>query len=262
MFEFDAATALTPMGDGIFAADLSPDWNVGPIPNGGYLMSVATGAMAAEAGHPDPLSVTVQYLRPSGNGPARLSVNRVKRGRQVDFMVASLVQDGKERLRATGLFGSHARPGGTLTALTTPDLPPPEACVLRAPNPKAPTVAERFDFAIHPDDAGMFLGSPSGRCMLRGWIRFADGRSPDNASIPTFADSFPPPIFQVHPTFDWVPTLELGVQWRRAPSPGWLACVFTSTTMAGGYLEEDGQIWDEQGRVVALTRQLAHIQVS
>ncbi len=261
MNEFDRATSVSAVGDGVFHVDLSPDWNVGLIPNGGYLMSVVLRAMSQQAAHPDPLSATVQYLRPSSNGPAQVSVEAIKRGRQVDFLSARLLQDGKERLRATAVFGDHARPGGALNHLTPPGLPDPDDCVRRAPNPKAPTVAERFEFAIHPEDAGMFLGSPTGTGLLRGWIRFADGREPDNLSIPTFADSFPPPVFQVHPTFAWVPTLELGIHWRRAPAPGWLACKFTTATMAGGYLEEDGQIWDAQGQIVALTRQLAHIEV-
>ena len=262
MQDFDLATAAHRIAEGTFGVDLSPDWNVGPIPNGGYLLSVVTRAMGASTQKPHPLSVTAQYLRPAANGPGRVKVDVFKRGRQVDFVTASLVQDGAERLRATGLFGDLARPGGELTACAPPELPDPSECSSRAPNPKAPTIAERFDFALHPTDAGMFTGAPTGTALLRGWMRFRDGRAPDIWSLPTFADAFPPPVFQIHPTFDWVPTLELGIHWRRVPAPGWLACAFTTRSMAAGDLEEDGQLWDSQGRIVAVSRQLAHLRVS
>jgi acyl-CoA thioesterase len=38
---------------------------------------------------------------------------------------------------------------------------------------------------------------------------------------------------------------------------GWLRCRFTTRFVTGGYLEEDGEVWDEAGRLVAQSRQLA-----
>jgi acyl-CoA thioesterase len=46
-------------------------------------------------------------------------------------------------------------------------------------------------------------------------------------------------------------------QVRAAPADGWLRCQFTTRFVSGGLLEEDGEIWDESGRLVALSRQLA-----
>jgi acyl-CoA thioesterase len=44
---------------------------------------------------------------------------------------------------------------------------------------------------------------------------------------------------------------------RAMPAPGWLRCRFTTRFVTGGLLEEDGEIWDQSGRLVALSRQLA-----
>jgi len=41
------------------------------------------------------------------------------------------------------------------------------------------------------------------------------------------------------------------------PVPGWLRCRFTTRFVSGGFLEEDGEIWDGDGRLVAQSRQLA-----
>src|SRR5436305_1370661 len=67
--------------------------------------------------------------------------------------------------------------------------------------------------------AGVPFGrEPPGPARVGGWIRFADGRPLDNAAIPLFMDSWPPPMFA---TFlgGMAPTIELTVDWRNRPSP-------------------------------------------
>ncbi|MEM8662139.1 MAG: thioesterase family protein, partial [Pseudomonadota bacterium] len=44
---------------------------------------------------------------------------------------------------------------------------------------------------------------------------------------------------------------------RRVPEPGWLHCRFSTRFISGGMLEEDGELWDTSGRLVAQSRQLA-----
>lgn len=41
------------------------------------------------------------------------------------------------------------------------------------------------------------------------------------------------------------------------PAPGWLAWVFTTRFVTDGVIEEDGEIWDWEGHLVAQGRQLA-----
>ncbi len=44
---------------------------------------------------------------------------------------------------------------------------------------------------------------------------------------------------------------------RARPAPGWLACRSTTRFVAGGFHEEDFEIWDGAGVLVAQSRQLA-----
>jgi hypothetical protein len=51
--------------------------------------------------------------------------------------------------------------------------------------------------------------------------------------------------------------VELTVQVRARPAPGFLRAWFTTSAVTDGYLEEDGEVWDAEGRLVALSRELA-----
>lgn len=44
---------------------------------------------------------------------------------------------------------------------------------------------------------------------------------------------------------------------RARPVPGWLRCGWRGRHVADGYLDEDCEIWDAAGRLVATSRQLA-----
>ena len=57
----------------------------------------------------------------------------------------------------------------------------------------------------------------------------------------------------------WAPTLELTVHVRGVPAAGPLRCRFRNRFMQNGLFEEDGEIWDSRGAIVAQSRQLALI---
>jgi Thioesterase-like superfamily len=46
---------------------------------------------------------------------------------------------------------------------------------------------------------------------------------------------------------------------RARPAPGWLACRVVTRFVGGGYHEEDFEVWDSAGVLVAQSRQLALI---
>ncbi|HKN92520.1 MAG TPA: thioesterase family protein, partial [Acidimicrobiia bacterium] len=85
---------------------------------------------------------------------------------------------------------------------------------------------------------------------------FVDGREADVSALPLLADAFPPAVLDVA-SASWVPTVELTVHVRGRPAPGWIAASFRTRFLCDGYFEEDGELWDSSGRLVALSRQLA-----
>lgn len=261
MFAFDADTVARAAGSGRWDVELSDRWNIGPNPNGGYVLSVVAAALFdAATGQPDPLSLTAHYLRPASPGPGVVEVEVVREGRRHTHLHARLVQD-TERVRVVAVFGDLvAATGPTLVREQPPDLPPREDCLARprqsgpAIGPQ-PTMMERFETRLSPA-SGWVRGEPTGVPEIAGWIRFADGREPDVRALPMFADAFPPPVFELGPA-GWVPTIELTVHVRARPEPGWLMARFATHVLVDGYLSEDGEIWDGAGRLVAQSRQLA-----
>ena len=106
--------------------------------------------------------------------------------------------------------------------------------------------------------AGWVVGAPSGRGMLQAWFRLAGGREPDPIALLAVADALPPVTFDLGRP-GWAPTLELTVHVRARPAPGWLKVRHQTSNLAGGLFEEDCEVWDSAGRLVAQARQLARV---
>jgi len=274
--EFDDGSAVSARAGeaGAYAAELGEGWRIGGGVNGGLLLSVVGRALSQELGrpdgdrpgHPHPLAISAYYLTPGVPGPATVRTSVLRHGRAVSNGHASLVQgDGAggevERLRVLATYGDLATmdEDATTTAVP-PELPPPDRCVSAEQAPpqflKHASLLERLDLRLDPATTGWAMGKPSGNGVIRGWLRMADGREPDPLLLLLAVDALPPVAFELGLP-GWAPTLELTAHVRARPAPGWLRVVLTSRTMSGGYLEEDAEVWDSEGRLVALSRQLA-----
>ena len=258
-FEFDRATRLERVADGRARGDIDPRWNIGDAPNGGYLCAIAVSGLLDVVPHPDPLAVSAHFPSRPVPGPIDVRTELVRAGRSQSTAHARLVQDDEPRVLVTATFGDLAsQDGPTVVRGGPPEIPPPEQCV-RAEGPIAPVFTQRFDLRMTPESAMWAVGQPSGEARMEGWTRFADGRDADPLSLVVFCDSFPPTVFNVLDLRTWVPTIEYTVHVRANPAQGWLQCRFSTRYLIGGYLEEDGEVWDSAGRLVALSRQLARI---
>ena len=274
--EFDAGSAaLVRAGEaGVYDAELGEGWRIGGGVNGGLLLAVVARALsleAAQAGegrptHPDPLAISAYYLTPGAPGPAVVRTEAVRRGRAVSTMQASLLQPDDagvevERVRVLATYGDLASiDADAATTATPPELPPPDQCLSAAQAPPAflkhASLLDRLDLRLDPATTGWAVGKPSGNGVIRGWLRMADGREPDPLMLLLAVDALPPVAFELGLP-GWTPTLELTAHVRARPAPGWLRVSLASRTMSGGYLEEDAEVWDSTGRLVALSRQLA-----
>jgi acyl-coenzyme A thioesterase PaaI-like protein len=264
MSEFDRDLALeaVPGEPGRYAADLRPGWVVGGGINGGYLLALMGHAVLRSSAHADPFAVSAHFLSASTPGPATVATRGLREGRTVSTYAVDLEQDGQPRITALATYGDlDALPGDVETTATEPDLPPLEECwgMDQAPGEYralAPPLLHRFDLRLDPRTAGWAVGRPGGRGLVQAWFRLHDGREPDPLALLLAVDAMPPVTFELG-RMGWAPTLELTVHVRARPAPGWLKVRHATRNMAGGMFEEDCEVWDESGRLVAQSRQLA-----
>jgi acyl-CoA thioesterase len=267
-YEFDRGIVVARSGPGEYSADLGAGWVVGGGVNGGYLLAVVANAIRAElvdSGQPDPVSVSAYYLSPSTPGPAVVRVRRLRTGGQRSTVAASVVQHqgGREveRTAALAVYGDLDRmPSDVQREVQPPDLPPLEDCVEASLAPEevrmvAPLL-ERFGTRIDPAYAGWRVGEPSGSGIIQAWFKLADDRPLDPIALLLAVDALPPVTFDLGLP-GWAPTLEITAHVRARPAPGWAIVRHATRNISGGQFEEDCEVWDSQGHLVAQSRQLA-----
>lgn len=267
---FERDTAVERVGAGHYRGAVDPGWSVveGGAPNGGYLMAIGARAMREDVAHPDPVSLTAHFLSVPEPGAVDVHVEVVRRGRRHSTVAARVMQGDQERVRLLGAFGDlGTAEGPTRVDREPPPLPPIDVCSdasaidverARAGGYPIPPIVERLD-RRSPDAVLRWAeGVPTGRGEMGGWTAWPDADVVDTLGLLVVADGYPPAVFNTgDSSLGWVPTVELTVQVRRRPAPGNLAAWFTTTAISDGYLEEDGEIWDADGHLVALSRQLA-----
>ncbi|MGH0036391.1 MAG: thioesterase family protein [Myxococcota bacterium] len=259
MSRFGEATRVERTGDEVWTTQIARGWDIAGRANGGYLLVLAARAMAEAAGRPDPVTVTAHYLRPGEPGPAEVRASRVRAGRRFATATGVLQAGGRPLLQALGTFSDlEGSSGPERVDAAPPELPAPDDCTTQGSDEVGgPPFMDRVDLRLHPTDAGFRRGEPSGDMRVRGWFRLRDQEAIDSLGLLLAVDAFPPTIFNARMPRGWVPTLELTAHVRARPCPGWLRCAFTTRFVTGGFLEEDGEVWDSAGRLVAQSRQLA-----
>ncbi len=265
---------VTPLGAGRYGATIDRGWWIVRGPNGGYVAAIVLRAMqesVADASR-HARSLTVHFTAPPVEGPAEVHTTVERQGRSVTTISARLVQAGRTCALAVGAF-SDAWPGPEVHDRSRPQAPPPEECVPNqrvtpaeqingesVPGFNPPALLERYDmlwaFGTPP-------GAPGNEALAGGWIRFADAQLVDACAAAAIADAWLPPIFSRVAQPMVVPTIDLTVHFRSqlpladSASDDWVLCMFRTTVVQEGFLEEDGEIWSRDGRLIAQSRQLA-----
>lgn len=243
--------------------ELDAGWSVGGGLNGGYLMMLVGGVVReCLPHHPDPVSVSTYFLSAARAGAATVQVRVVRAGGSTTTVAVELRQGDEVRLTLLATYGDlTALPDDVRTTVAPFEIPPPDQCVSNRMAPaevraNAPLM-ERFDLLFDPTHVGWALGEPSGEGRLSAWFRLPGGDA-DALTLLLAVDALPPVTFDLGMP-GWAPTMELTVHLRARPAPGWLRVRHHTSNMAGGMFEEDCEVWDSQGRLVAQSRQLARV---
>lgn len=257
--EFGEATAVRPLGDGTFEAELSPHWAVGDRPHGGYLLAMMTRAALTVTGEdaPDPLTVSAQFLRAPVFGAASMTVTVRKKGRTVTAVNVGLEQDGLPCVDAA--IGCGRLPEGPVhysDLARLPAEPPADAIDASASIGTVYRMARVTRLMIDAGTASFLTGRTDDLPpRLHMWVRPA-GDEPDPLFVLVAGDISPPVVFNIG-RYGWTPTVQLTALLRARPAPGWLRVLADSRALHGRWFDEDLQVVDSAGRLVCQARQLA-----
>jgi acyl-CoA thioesterase len=181
----------------------------------------------------------------------------IRSGRRAATGEARLLQDGRELVRLLATFGDLSQSHGrTLVLSEPPRLPPPEETpdVLGGGALPGVSITEQLEYRA-PELPGWAKGAPDGEPSFEFWMRFRDGRDADPLALAALVDGAAPAVLDIGAPGS--ATMELTVHVRGRPAPGWLACRTMTRHVIGGFHEEDFEIWDSAGSLVAQSRQFA-----
>ncbi len=257
MHQFDRDILLAPDEPFSYSANITENWSINGVPDGGYLMAILAKAMMDQCKMRSTPIITANYLSRCEPGEARILIERMAASKQFERFQACLHQSGDEKIRAFGTFASE-NIDCVLESYeaSEPMIAEVEKCV---PVPELPnfTLFSQLDIRLDPRCTGWVSGKLSDNSEIMGWIKFKHERPFDAFSILLIADSFPPAVLTSQGMVAWVPTIEFSVNIRNIPTTQWLKCVFRTRFITCGLLEEDGEIWDATGQLIAISRQIA-----
>jgi hypothetical protein len=258
---FDQDISLDELDPNHFKGYISNNWSINSTPNGGYLMAFVANAMLTQSDKKSTPIVTANYISRCTPNDADIYVEEFSRSTQFNRFQARLLQKGNERLRVLGTFADEKlecfleRYETTAPVISSSQ----DKCIPIPPLPEF-TLLSHMDMRLDPACAGWMQGTLADISEMKGWISFKDDRPHDLLSILLSADCFPPPVFASQGMMAWVPTIEFTVNVRKIPETKWLQGHFRSRFITCGLVESDGELWDEEANLVAISRQIAQFR--
>jgi hypothetical protein len=292
---FEQAVQVAAGGRGRYGAVVDPGWS-GPVaPNGGVLSAIMVRAAEAElgAGAPPPRTIDAHFLDVPAPGPVEVVVEVLRRGKRVAACDVRLCSDSRLVCQAT-ILCSAARSSDPPLPLRrmAPNVPPASAVAPIEVDavPGAPAMLGRMELrpcfgpamfsgggdAVTGDREAVIGGGDAvtgdreavtggGDAVTGGWAAFRGEHRPlDAARLCALCDLWWPPLYGRLTTPAALPTLQLTVYLRdtsaRVPPP--VLARFATATVDEGHLEERGELWSTDGRLLAESTQLALLVLS
>jgi len=256
MTRFGRATSVERTAEGRYRVDLDEGFGFGVAINGGYLMAALLRAAVDASSHLHPVATAVNFLRPGQAGPAEILIEPRKDGKTAAMSRATLLQNGKAILDAqvtTATLDPEATPSYRGEA---PAMPPIEECQKSGIGDERRGFPSMVDMRFDPAAMGWLDGNPTGRPEMRAYFRLREKDAPDPYVLALALDALIPVVSNTG-VYGWSPTVELTWHLRALPAPGWLTVHGSGRLVSDGWFDENVEIWDAAGNLVAQSRQLA-----
>ncbi|KIF80117.1 acyl-CoA thioesterase [Noviherbaspirillum autotrophicum] len=256
---FDQAILLVPAESGTYSGHTSEHYWNAISPFGGTTVATLLQAMLQ---HPhrlgDPLSMTVNFAGPIRQGEFTVQATVARSGRSTQHWQMEIRQAGDEQPVVTGtaVFAVR-RDTWSDTEATLPDAAPPTALARYEPPTKVPFL-QMYDMRYADCDPLAGGADSTTQC----WISDVPPRRLDFPSIAAYCDSFVPRLFVRKGGARPISTVTLSINFHvdsaaLAQQHGRHAFgKARANAFNGGYYDQEGQLWAEDGTLLATTHQL------
>ncbi len=259
MHPFDQAIDLEPISAGLWRGHTSEHyWNF-VSPYGGVTGAALLNAILKSPERiGDPLTLTINYAAPIERGPFTVTARPLRSTRTTQHWALQLMQgdDPAPYASAVSVFAVR-RSTWNLTEAVPPDVRHLQASEqsLPFPNLRWPAMYEmryvRGNAMVENEDS-----------LTYSWIRDAQPRDLDYASLASVCDAFFPRIFLRRPQLVPVGTVSLNIYFHvdaaalaRQGTHAVLA-VARANIFSQGYFDQQGEIWGQDNRLLATTQQI------
>src|SRR5262245_21143024 len=196
--EFDKATALEPLAPGVYRGNVPDHWQQGKGAFGGVVVGLLARAMTnlEDSRERTLRSLTSDLAAPLLAEEVRVEVSTLRRGSNMTFAEARLLQKGAIVARASASFGKGHSAAAPALRSELPKMPPWEA-VPRVPVELGPVFAQHYEYR----STGPLPFTGGSEPVTAGWIR--EKTAPevlDEAAIAGLLDAWWPTIFSVEQT--------------------------------------------------------------
>ncbi len=236
----------------------SENWSQGRSAYGGLAAAFAVTAMRKQLAQAQTIrSLMVSFIAPVAAGEVTVEASLLRQGKNVSQCSANVISQGQIALQAMAAFG-NSREAFEPPRQAIKELPDRNSGIAFSDNSKqTPHFLQYFD--------GCWIGggipfSGNYKPFLNLWVRHKQDVSRFPVEKLLAIADIPPPVLLSH--FDKTPVPASSLSWSlefiEAPElirSEWFYMEFEVDAAADGYTQQSGKIYDESGRLIALTRQ-------
>lgn len=263
-FYFDQAVALQSLGTGRYSGSTHTSWlnMVGPF--GGITAAVMLQSVME---HPhrlgNPVSLTVNFCAGVAEGAFEICAKPARTNRSTQHWQMELLQAGEIVITATAVtanrrntFSSNESPVPTVVKAQT---------LSRAQPPKLPWT-QRYDMRSITGHIPAVWDDTEGDTLTQMWVRDAQERAIDFASLTAIADSFFPRVFLRRKTLVPIGTVSMTVYFHAdaaelsALDGGFILGQARAQCFFNGFFDQHAQLWSESGALLASTQQVVYFK--
>lgn len=272
MGTFATDTTVQDEGPGRYTCELSGDWDLVALPQGGVVASVALRAAAAEVNDPaqELRTSTTVFAGQVAAGRLEVDVKVLRKGRSASQVLATVTNEGKAAGATVLAVYGGPRQGPTFVDVVPPEVPPPAEC--RSYRDPFPSGVEPFDplpFWTRVEGRAALGHAPweefeSAGSDVATWLRFDDAPRTDDGSLDplallTLSDRMPGSIGERlgHRGPRWfAPSADLTVHLLEPLRTEWVLAHDRARWADDGWASAETTLWDEHGTLVAYATQM------